>query len=85
MSDLPVISGVEAVKAFERAGFNKKRQRGSHIIIRRDAPFCQFVIPNHKILDRGALRAIIRCSMLTIFTFIVQMYAMSNPVQKIAV
>ena len=69
MTDLPVISGVEAIKLFERAGFYKKRQRGSHIILRRDVPFCQIVIPNHKILDCGTLRAIIRQTGMSVSDF----------------
>jgi len=60
MSKLPVISGRECIKALENAGFCIKRQEGSHIVMRRDDPFTQVVIPNHKELDRGTLRAIIR-------------------------
>lgn len=60
MSKLPVISGLECVKALEKAGFYFKRQEGSHIVMRRDNPFAQVVVPNHKELDRGTLRAIIR-------------------------
>jgi len=41
-------------------GFSVRRQRGSHIVLRRDDPFAQLVVPNHKELDRGTLRAIIR-------------------------
>ncbi|MHC5674628.1 type II toxin-antitoxin system HicA family toxin [Nostoc sp.] len=36
------------------------RQRGSHIILRRDEPFGKVVVPNHQELDKGTLRAIIR-------------------------
>jgi len=60
MSKLPVVSGQECVRALERAGFYLKRTEGSHIILRRDEPFAQVVVPNHKELDRGTLRAIIR-------------------------
>lgn len=60
MSKLPVVSGRECVKALERAGFYFKRQEGSHIVMRRDDPFAQVVVPNHKELDRGTLRAIIK-------------------------
>ena len=60
MSRLPIISGQNCVKALKKAGFYFKRQEGSHIIIRRDNPFAQIVIPDHKELDRGTLRAIIR-------------------------
>ena len=30
------------------------------MILRRDEPFAQVVVPDHKTLDRGTLRAIIR-------------------------
>ena len=36
------------------------RQHGSHLILRRDEPFAQVVVPDHRELDRGTLRAIIR-------------------------
>jgi predicted RNA binding protein YcfA (HicA-like mRNA interferase family) len=44
----------------ERIGFRVVRQGGSHIALRRDEPFCQVVIPDHKTLDRGTLRSILR-------------------------
>ena len=60
MSKLPMISGLECMKALEKAGFYFKRQEGSHIVMRRDNPFAQVVVPNHEETDRGTLRAIIR-------------------------
>jgi len=60
MSKLSQISGKECIKALEKAGFFVKRQKGSHIILCRNEPFAEVVIPNHKTLDKGTLRAIIR-------------------------
>ena len=60
MSSLPIISGRELVAALNKIGFTEKRQTGSHIILRRDFPFSQTVVPDHKALDRGTLRAILR-------------------------
>lgn len=60
MSKLPRISGRDAVCALEKLGFYVKRRHGSHIILRRDNPFAQTVVPDHKELDRGTLRAILR-------------------------
>ncbi len=60
MSKLPRISGRDAVRALEKIGFYVKRQHGSHIILRRDNPFAQTVVPDHKERDRGTLRAILR-------------------------
>ena len=70
MSKLPVISGAECIKALEKAGFIIYRQRGSHIIMVRQTPPAQTSIPNHKELDRGTLRAIIRQTGLTVEEFI---------------
>ena len=70
MSKLPRISGRECVKALEKAGFYFKRQEGSHIILRRDDPFAQVVVPDHKEVDRGTLRAIVRQAGLSIDEFV---------------
>ena len=70
MSRLPVISGQECVKALVKVGFYFRRQEGSHIILRRNNPFCQVVVPNHRQLDRGTLRSIIRQSGLSVDRFI---------------
>jgi predicted RNA binding protein YcfA (HicA-like mRNA interferase family) len=60
VSTLPRISGGEYAAALEKAGFVFNRQQGSHMVLRRDDPFAQVVVPDHKELDRGTLRAIIR-------------------------
>jgi len=69
MSGLPRISGRDCVKALEKEGFYFKRQHGSHIILRRDNPFAQVTVPDHKELDRGTLRSIIRQSGLSVDEF----------------
>jgi len=69
MSGLPRISGRECIRALVKAGFYIKRQEGSHIILRRDEPFAQLVVPDHQELDRGTLRAIIRQSGLSVDAF----------------
>jgi predicted RNA binding protein YcfA (HicA-like mRNA interferase family) len=70
MTKLPVISGSQCVKMLEKFGFYVKRREGSHIILRRDAPFAQVVVPDHKELDRGTLRAIIRQAGLSVDDFV---------------
>ena len=69
MSGLPRISGRECVKALDKAGFVFRRQEGSHIILRRNDPFAQLVVPDHKELDRGTLRAIIRQAGISVEEF----------------
>lgn len=60
MSRLPRISGRQCARALGNVGFTLKRQHGSHMILRRDDPFSQVVVPDHKELDRGTLRVVIR-------------------------
>ncbi len=69
MSGLPSLSGRECLRALQKAGFYLKRQEGSHMILRRDNPFAQVVVPDHKEVDRGTLRAIIRQSGLSVDEF----------------
>jgi len=66
MSKLPQVSGAELVRVLEKLGFTVRRQHGSHIILRRQDPFAQTVVPNHRQLDRGTLRAILRQTDLTV-------------------
>ncbi|MGB9919277.1 MAG: type II toxin-antitoxin system HicA family toxin [Moorellales bacterium] len=73
MSRLPSISGRECVKALYRAGFYLRRQEGSHMILRRDVPFAQVVVPDHRELDRGTLRAIIRQAGLSVEQFLLML------------
>ena len=70
MSGLPRISGRECVDVLKEFGFQFKRQHGSHIILRRENPFSQTVVPDHKELDRGTLRAILRKADISIEDFI---------------
>jgi predicted RNA binding protein YcfA (HicA-like mRNA interferase family) len=70
VTKLPVISGAECVKAFEKIGFVVARQRGSHIILVREEPKTTISVPNHDEIDRGTLRAIIRQVDLTVDEFV---------------
>ena len=70
MTGLPRISGRACVKALGKVGFYLKRQRGSHMIVRRDEPFAQVVVPDHRELDRGTLRAIVRQAGLGVEEFV---------------
>lgn len=69
MIKLPRVSGREAIRALEKKGFSVRRQHGSHVILRRDDPFAQLVVPDHKELDRGTLRAILRQADVSIEEF----------------
>ncbi len=71
MAKLPVISGREAVKAFEKIGYRIVRQKGSHIRMRDEANerHQPLTIPDHKELKPGLLRALVRDADLTVDEF----------------
>jgi predicted RNA binding protein YcfA (HicA-like mRNA interferase family) len=56
-----VVSGRELVRAFEGLGYVLDRQKGSHMVLRRESPpHRRLVIPDHKEVAKGTLRAILR-------------------------
>jgi predicted RNA binding protein YcfA (HicA-like mRNA interferase family) len=60
VSALPVCSGVEAILAFERAGWTRARQHGSHVTLTKLGEPVILTVPLQRELDRGLLRALIR-------------------------
>ncbi len=71
MSKLPrSLSGKEVIKALQKAGFYIRRQKGSHIVLRRDNPFAQVVVPDHKSIDTGTLSSILDGADLSVEDFI---------------
>jgi predicted RNA binding protein YcfA (HicA-like mRNA interferase family) len=70
MSFLPGLSGRECITALQKAGFSVIRQHDSHIVLKKSDPFTQLVVPDHKELDTGTLRAIIGQSNLSVDEFL---------------
>jgi predicted RNA binding protein YcfA (HicA-like mRNA interferase family) len=65
LSKLPVISGRDLVRILGRFGFVLDRQKGSHMIMVRTDPMTTLTVPDHRELDRGTLRAILRQADIT--------------------
>lgn len=67
MPKLPVVSGKQAVKAFEQLGYRVARQRGSHIRLLQptDSSRKPLTIPAHRELGHGLLRKLLRDADLT--------------------
>ncbi|MEX0670351.1 MAG: type II toxin-antitoxin system HicA family toxin [Pirellulales bacterium] len=59
------MSGTEAVRIFEQAGWKVDRQRGSHVILVKDGHVATLSVPDHKELARGTLRSLIRAAGMT--------------------
>ena len=70
MPPLPVISGSQAVKAFQRAGWHTDRQRGSHVVLLRTGHIASLSVPQHKELAPGTLRSLIRTAEMTVEEFL---------------
>ena len=71
MTKLPLgLSGTEVIRALEKAGFYIKRRKSSHIVLRRDSPFAQVVVPDHKSVDTGTLASILDGADLSVEDFI---------------
>ena len=67
---LPVLSGREAVKVFEKLGWEVSRQKGSHIIMTKRGQIATLSVPDHKEVARGTLRKLINQAGLTVEEFI---------------
>ncbi|HHT9131761.1 MAG TPA: type II toxin-antitoxin system HicA family toxin [Candidatus Tripitaka californicus] len=70
MGRLANISGKEAVKAFQKAGWQTIGQVGSHLVMIKPGVKTNLSIPQHKELSVGTLRALIRHSGLTVEEFL---------------
>ena len=56
-------------RALQRAGFSVRRQKGSHVVMRRDQPPAQVVVPLHRSIDTGTLAAILDAAGVSVERF----------------
>jgi len=67
---LPIVSGKQAVRAFEKAGWHiDRRAKSRHIIMKKPGVKTTLSIPEYKTLDRGLLRALIRDAYISVADF----------------
>ena len=69
MVKLPVVSGADAVRAFQRAGWRLDRQRGSHVVLLKPGSIASLSVPLHPELAPGTLRALIRAAAMSVEEF----------------
>lgn len=67
MPSLRRVSGQEAVRALKRLGFVEVRQRGSHVVLKKQTREGEVgcVVPLHRELAIGTLRSILKQAKLT--------------------
>jgi predicted RNA binding protein YcfA (HicA-like mRNA interferase family) len=61
------VNGADAVQALHRLGYEKRRQTGSHVIMRKEGR--TVVIPMHRPIKPGTLRGLIEQAGVTVETF----------------
>ena len=69
MPPLPVLSGAETVRNFQRFGWNVARRQGGHIVMTKPGELVTLSVPNHSTVAKGTLRSLIRSSGLTVAEF----------------
>jgi len=69
MPKLPHVSGAEIQRALERLGFQKARQSGSHVVMKRESKGC--VVPMHAEVKIGTLAGLLRQAEVTPEEFMV--------------
>jgi predicted RNA binding protein YcfA (HicA-like mRNA interferase family) len=70
MATLPNLSGREVLQIFAADGWQKVRQRGSHMILVKDNHMATLSVPDHKEVAKGTLRGLIRASGMTAEPFL---------------
>jgi len=64
------ISGAEAVRAFQHAGWQVVGQVGSHVMLSKPGVRANLSVPQHRELSTGTLRALIRVAGLSVDQFL---------------
>jgi len=57
------------LRAFQRAGWIKDRQHGSHVILIKPGRMASLSVPQHRDLAPGTLRSLIRAAGMTVEEF----------------
>ena len=70
MGKLANISGKEAAKAFEKAGWQVRGQVGSHLVLTKRGVRTNLTVPQHAELAPGTLRTLIRIAGLSVDDFL---------------
>lgn len=70
MGKLANISGKEAVKAFQKLGWEIRGQVGSHLVMTKPSVRHNLTIPQHPEVAPGTLRGLIRTAGITVDEFL---------------
>jgi len=72
MRELRKVSGEEAIRSLQRLGFERVRQRGSHVVLKKQTKEGTFgcVVPLHRELKIGTLKGILKQAKVTSEEFV---------------
>ena len=70
MVRLPVVSGKEAIRAFEKLGWIVHRSESSHISMHKKGSPLLLTVPDHDELAKGTLRSLIRLAGVSVEEFV---------------
>lgn len=70
MARLANISGKQAVKAFQTAGWSVVGQVGSHVVMSKEGNKANLSVPQHNELSVGTLRSLIRNAGMSVEDFL---------------
>ena len=69
MPTLPLLSGKEVTRSFEKLGWTVARRKSNHIILTKKGETATLSVPNHQEVAKGTLRSLIRLAGLTVDEF----------------
>jgi predicted RNA binding protein YcfA (HicA-like mRNA interferase family) len=70
VSKLANISGKDAAKAFQKAGWQIRGQAGSHLVPTKPGIRANLTVPQHQEVAKATLRSLIKISGLTVDQFL---------------
>ena len=70
MATLPAVSGESTIRAFEKAGWRRDRQHGSHVILIKSGYRASLSVPLHREIAPGTLRSLIRAAGMSVDDFV---------------
>lgn len=70
MAKLANISGKDAAKAFQKAGWQIRGQVGSHLVLTKPGIRANLTVPQHPEVAKGTLRNLIKIAGLTVDQFL---------------
>lgn len=72
MPKLPIVSGIDVIKALSKIGYKHTRTKGSHAILNKQTEKGKITIPVplHKELAKGTLKSIMKQAELSLEDFL---------------